>query len=598
MIRSLKKMLAWGACAVLLALGGCVGDNPDYCENNAQCQDPNREGYDAAKKYCHKDGKFCHVGCTSDDQCKIKTARNEAWYDPSRPYCDKASYSCVAKKTSDGGVDAGADCCFDVGVDAADSGAPDLKDIGADGAINGTKCNVDGVVCASGKCVDGYCCNSDCKGTCEACNVAGKLGTCSDIPAGTDPDGECKGDKECGGDMCFGSGNKCTAAKNTGTVCKESCDTNLEKLEQTACDASHKCVTVKTPVDCNAYKCIKGSGSTKDACAKTCVTHDQCEKDGACDRSQAHTSTGGVCLASTKVTSAKDATALTTALAAAGSTAKYILLSGTTAYSGNFTLKSGKAMVMGAGKTKLAAKDLLKPVVLVDPGAELALQGVAVSGSNKDGIKCDATSTKPGAIKVLESQVEKNLGIGITTSNCDAELRRNRISTNGKGGVKLQEGTFTIVNNVVDNNGADGSSSGSTFGGLNITPASGKTFVFYNNTVADNLAKTTGASGIYCGLNTGTLYNTIVYSKYNTTKAATTTGCTFSHSNVQGSKGTGTNKDEDPKFTSTFSLTAATSKCIDAGTSTNIPTIIDILNNPRPDTTGLKKVDMGAYEVK
>ena len=48
--------------------------------------------------------------------------------------------------------------------------------------------------CGSGlQCVDGVCCDSSCTGTCQACNVAGSLGTCTPVPLGTDPAGECGG---------------------------------------------------------------------------------------------------------------------------------------------------------------------------------------------------------------------------------------------------------------------------------------------------------------------------------------------------------------------------------------------------------------------
>ena len=38
-----------------------------------------------------------------------------------------------------------------------------------------------GAECSSGNCVDGYCCNSTCTTACKACNVAGSLGTCSNM---------------------------------------------------------------------------------------------------------------------------------------------------------------------------------------------------------------------------------------------------------------------------------------------------------------------------------------------------------------------------------------------------------------------------------
>jgi len=58
--------------------------------------------------------------------------------------------------------------------------------------------------CASGYCVDGVCCDNACTGECQACNVPGSIGTCSNIPAGSDPDNECSGSNVCsaGGCVC------------------------------------------------------------------------------------------------------------------------------------------------------------------------------------------------------------------------------------------------------------------------------------------------------------------------------------------------------------------------------------------------------------
>src|SRR5690606_13844338 len=63
---------------------------------------------------------------------------------------------------------------------------------GGGGALssNGTPC-ADGTECGSGLCIDAHCCDSACDGICEACDVAGVEGTCSPVPAATDPAGDC-----------------------------------------------------------------------------------------------------------------------------------------------------------------------------------------------------------------------------------------------------------------------------------------------------------------------------------------------------------------------------------------------------------------------
>jgi len=70
---------------------------------------------------------------------------------------------------------------------------------------NGSPCSMTSQ-CASGFCVDGVCCNTSCTATCVACSAAkkgsGADGTCGNITAGTDPDGECSG----GTPNCNGAG--------------------------------------------------------------------------------------------------------------------------------------------------------------------------------------------------------------------------------------------------------------------------------------------------------------------------------------------------------------------------------------------------------
>ena len=61
---------------------------------------------------------------------------------------------------------------------------------GACKSKNGQTCATTGD-CASGNCIDGVCCDTACAGTCMACNLAGRVGTCTAYAAGTDPAGEC-----------------------------------------------------------------------------------------------------------------------------------------------------------------------------------------------------------------------------------------------------------------------------------------------------------------------------------------------------------------------------------------------------------------------
>jgi hypothetical protein len=109
--------------------------------------------------------------------------------------------------------------------------------------------------CASGlSCVDGVCCDSACGGACEACDVAGSLGTCTAVagaPHGARP-------------ACTGAG--------VGTDCGPRCD----GVARTACGYPG------SSDPCGAYRCAAGvethvstcdgAGACKDV-ARSCVAY-------------------------------------------------------------------------------------------------------------------------------------------------------------------------------------------------------------------------------------------------------------------------------------------------------------------------------------
>jgi hypothetical protein len=126
--------------------------------------------------------------------------------------------------------------------------------------------------CESTLCVDGVCCSSKCAGTCEACNLPNRPGTCSPEPVGTatptSGPTSCanQGAMGCGYDgTCDGSGG--CRKYLAGTQCKaESCNGSTYQ-PQGACDGQGTCV-VPVAVDCKPYVCDTSFGPP--ACRATC----------------------------------------------------------------------------------------------------------------------------------------------------------------------------------------------------------------------------------------------------------------------------------------------------------------------------------------
>src|SRR4051794_12301094 len=61
------------------------------------------------------------------------------------------------------------------------------------GSANGQKCT-SRTQCESGNCIEGVCCDTTSTGTCRACDIAGSVGTCTEVPDNEDPDNECATD--------------------------------------------------------------------------------------------------------------------------------------------------------------------------------------------------------------------------------------------------------------------------------------------------------------------------------------------------------------------------------------------------------------------
>jgi hypothetical protein len=163
-----------------------------------------------------------------------------------------------------GGADAGDAGGADAsGADAADADASD----GPAAKAIGTPC-ASGDECDSTLCIDGVCCASACDDNCQACNLAGKVGTCAPRPLGAtgklcanQPASSCGYDGTCDGNgAChrYAAGFACKAA---------SCQAN-SYVPASACDGQGTCVAA-SPVDCTPYTC---DATTTPACLTTCQT--------------------------------------------------------------------------------------------------------------------------------------------------------------------------------------------------------------------------------------------------------------------------------------------------------------------------------------
>ncbi|MEZ4310796.1 MAG: hypothetical protein R3F14_22360 [Polyangiaceae bacterium] len=146
----------------------CAG--PDVCDGDGACKKSLGES-------C-ADKEECASGECADNVCCYRS-------------CAKICEACVEAKT---GLPDGT-CAYipnggDPDAECSSPGTCTGNGSCSAGAKNGVPCAF-WSDCSSQKCVDGVCCETDCLGTCKACDVPESAGTCSLIPQGFDPDNEC-----------------------------------------------------------------------------------------------------------------------------------------------------------------------------------------------------------------------------------------------------------------------------------------------------------------------------------------------------------------------------------------------------------------------
>ena len=232
--------------------------------------------------------------------------------------CDPASNSLVPERRCDGAghcVEGGAALsCAPFMCNAARSGcadqctegsggmacvAPNMCVGGSCGKIgNGIPCR-NANQCQSGFCVDGVCCDAPCAEQCMACDVAGTVGTCSQVPAGNPRGGRppCDGAGTiCGGQCTPASGTACSYPAAETSCRSASCSNGASSASQTTaatCDGGGGCSAGVT-TGCGIYLC--GAGGS---CATTCAGDFDCVAGHICQNGAcvARASTAAPCTA-------------------------------------------------------------------------------------------------------------------------------------------------------------------------------------------------------------------------------------------------------------------------------------------------------------
>ncbi|APR85359.1 Hypothetical protein A7982_10708 [Minicystis rosea] len=305
MVQAGKKLAdqkAGDCMGVFCSAAGVPEAGPDITDA------PTPKGLQCVNDICGPDGPYpataagtpCNEGggkvCSGQGQC-VECASN-ADCAGSSGSCNLTTNTC-ATQCGDGvknGNETGIDC----------GGSCPLK-------CTGTACGSDGE-CKTGHCANGVCCDGACTGSCQACNLSGKMGTCSNVPANTSTTGcpaplqscsstgACKSQK--GGPCtttsdCQGSNVACSLG-----ACRldmgESCSDNLQ-CASGLCDSDFDvCFDCYDGPECHSKSCVA------DVCKSTygdpCLNSTDCVA-GICTNGICGSPNGGSCTASSQCTS-------------------------------------------------------------------------------------------------------------------------------------------------------------------------------------------------------------------------------------------------------------------------------------------------------
>ncbi|MCA9668433.1 MAG: hypothetical protein KC503_22735 [Myxococcales bacterium] len=245
-------------CDLATARGRCMPSLAGTQCRAAQCS-PQNDGVLQLAHFCNGEGN-CEA--TGDLECK--------------PYgCDAANAKCF---TSCSPASAATQCqqgqqCQNNRCGGNNAGLP-----------FGAPCTSAGQ-CVSGKCSGGVCCDADCNGQCETCNLPGAVGKCVAVPDATAPIDSGKtcptGSSVCGFDGLCDGRRHCRVAPQ-GTPCgTATCTDGAERSRLTSqqCNGDRQQPQCESDTNgCGDYRC-NAAGT---ACLQSCSGDAQCRQGRFC----------------------------------------------------------------------------------------------------------------------------------------------------------------------------------------------------------------------------------------------------------------------------------------------------------------------------
>ena len=250
----------------------CLANKCAKCASDTDC-------VGRAGPACQTTSGLC-VACTGDKYCtgtaaKCNATSNECIGCLTRSDCSGACQACTS------GV-----CTPVKNQDNPGGCAGTCDSSGACKAKQGQTCQAT-ADCAGGlSCADGYCCNSVCNQSCEACNLTGYQGTCTPLAASATP--------LSGHPACTSSDSRCPSTCQGGNTCSYS---NNTPCGQATCSSDHLSYqyagtcsngTCNLPAaaSCGTRKYCTGAGSCVAQTSGSCSNNYECVGNNC---------TGGIC---------------------------------------------------------------------------------------------------------------------------------------------------------------------------------------------------------------------------------------------------------------------------------------------------------------